>query len=42
MYRSVFYWLLNKGLLRAALILNSIAYAILGVMLWILNWIIRR
>jgi hypothetical protein len=42
MYKGIFYWLLNKGILRAALILNSILYSVLSVELWILNWLVNH
>jgi hypothetical protein len=38
MFKSIFQWLLNMSLTRAALILNTIQYVILGIVMAILNW----
>mgnify|MGYP000066480039 CR=1 FL=1 len=38
-FKHVWEWLLDMGLVNAALLLNTIAYIILGIMMWIVNWI---
>lgn len=38
MCRSIFKWLLSKGIMGAALILNLISAIILGIAMFILNW----
>ena len=38
MIKQVFYWLLNKGVLVAALLINVISFVVLAIVLFILNW----
>lgn len=38
-FKQVWEWLLNMGLLKASLVLNTIYYTVLGLLMWLLNWI---
>jgi hypothetical protein len=38
MFKEVFSWLLNKGIVDATIIFNGISYIVLAIAMFILNW----